>query len=183
MKLTSLKSDFKIQHLESVTHSILKSVFEQNYPVLVDNVAYRRYELLNDNYSTRHGITSYEFLDRDVPNISKRTQAIVIVLGYPLSLYSNTLFVKDTVLFGFRTWRNPSQTEQKTSSHLGSFHSARGYNIQALIRIRSKVSMILFSSRPYMLNMELQAMCIVFFHLTPHMFLVQWYIARAKEGI
>lgn len=136
-------------------------MFEQNYPVLVDNVAYRRYELLNDNYSTRHGITSYEFLDRDVPNILKRTQAIVIVLSYPLSLYSNTLFVKDTVLFGFRTWRNPSQTEQETSSHFGSFHSARGYNIQAVIKIRSKVSMILFSSRPYMLNMELQAMCIV----------------------
>lgn len=83
----------------------------------------------------------------------------IIVLGYPLLLYSNTLFVKDTVLFGSKTWRNPPQTEQETSSHLSSFHSAKGYTIHAVIRVRSKVSMILFTSGPYMLNTELQAMC------------------------
>lgn len=59
-------------------------MFEQNYPVLVDNVACIRYEFLNKNYSTRHGITSYEFLDRDVPNISKRTwtMSLSLVIHY-----------------------------------------------------------------------------------------------------
>lgn len=54
-----------------------------------------RHGFLNYNFSTRHGIFSYELvLVREAPAAPKITQAIAVALGCPLELDDKTLFLK-----------------------------------------------------------------------------------------
>lgn len=60
--------------------NVIKWKFTWNYPAGVDSVASRLNESLNEDHSTRPGIRPYEFLVRRSPDVSKTTQAAILLL-------------------------------------------------------------------------------------------------------